>query len=52
LDEKFDDPLLQSVAQEFLEIQADYEKNAAMNKGALSEENVSRLRRLSAKLRL
>ena len=45
------DPLLESVAKEFLEIQADYEQNARTNKGALSKENLTRLRKLSTKLR-
>lgn len=48
---KSDDPLLRSVGSEFLEVQRDYEENAKMNNGALSQENLHRLRELSAKLR-
>lgn len=49
--DKFDDPILKSTAKEFLEIQADYEKNVKITKGMLSEEHLSRLRNLSVILR-
>ncbi|HEY9778422.1 MAG TPA: hypothetical protein V6C81_31980 [Planktothrix sp.] len=46
-----DDPLLQAVANEFLLIQARYEKTAQKYNGALSGEDRTRLRNLSVKLR-
>ncbi|HEY9776188.1 MAG TPA: hypothetical protein V6C81_20665 [Planktothrix sp.] len=45
------DPLLEEVAKEFREIQGDYENNVRNNEGALSAENLTRLRSLSARLR-
>ena len=48
--QKYEDPVLAYVAEEFRKIQKDYEMNIEKNDGGISEENLRRLRELKAKL--
>lgn len=45
------DPVMESVAKEFLEIQADYERNANAKRNPITTENLNRLRSLISQLR-